>query len=209
MNDSYEVFPKVVSVGQKAKITIRGLRARTISPGWIHNIEICSMTNHSDNTKIRALALPPRDVPVFSEPASGGVIEFHHTFATKGEYRIIVRWDDETTKYVTTESVYAAEPELGDQADDRFGRIGIDGVVEVSQDTACPGGDFRVGTFQGLAQRRLGRFTRLPKKQRCPPPDPEPIVAQFFDRPIDLGRRRRCVGRRERRRGGEQHDGNR
>jgi len=112
MNDSYEVFPKVVSVGQKAKITIHGLRARTVNPGWIHNIEICSMTNHSDSTKIRALALPPRGIPVFSEPARGGVIEFHHTFVTKGEYRIIVRWDDETTKYVTTESVYAVEPAL-------------------------------------------------------------------------------------------------
>ena len=112
MNDSYEIFPRVVSVGQKAKIVIRGLRAQTISPGWIHNVEICSMTNHSDNTKIKALALPPRDVPTFSEPARGGEIEFYHTFATRGEYRVIVRWDDESAKHVTTEHIYAVPPEL-------------------------------------------------------------------------------------------------
>ena len=100
MNDSYEVFPKVVSVGQQARVVIRGLRARTISPGWIHNVEICSMTNHADFTRIKALAIPPADMTSVSEPSRGGVIEFYHTFATRGEYRIIVRWDDETTKYV-------------------------------------------------------------------------------------------------------------
>ncbi len=96
MNDSYEIFPKVVSVGQTVRIVVRGLRARTISPGWIYNVEICSMTDHSDNTRIKALALPPTGVSLLCEPSRGAVLEFYHTFRTRGEYRIIVRWDDES-----------------------------------------------------------------------------------------------------------------
>ena len=112
MNDSFEIFPKVVSVGENVRIVVRGLRARTISTGWIYNIEIRSMTDHSDNTRIKALALPRMDIPHFCEPSRGAMLEFQHTFRTRGEYRIIVRWDDESLKYVSTMHVYAVEPEL-------------------------------------------------------------------------------------------------
>ena len=40
------------------------------------------------------------------------MLEFYHTFKTRGEYRLIVRWDDESAKHVTTEHIYAVAPEL-------------------------------------------------------------------------------------------------
>jgi predicted metal-dependent phosphoesterase TrpH len=130
VNDSYAVFPKVVSVGRNAKISIRGLRARTIRPGETYNVQVRSMTNYADDTRLEITALPPTDEgrvqdsgrtqgSPLREPLRGGVIEFNHTFATRGEYRIIVT--RETTSvdggelravYITKEYIYAAAPEL-------------------------------------------------------------------------------------------------
>jgi len=127
MNDSYAIFPKVVSLGRNVNITIRGLRSRTIVPGQTYNVQIRSMTNYSDDTRLTVTALPPADeertqvLPLY-EPSRGGVIEFNHGFATRGEYRIIVTegltgrdacaTSDNSDAYITTEHVYAAAPEL-------------------------------------------------------------------------------------------------
>lgn len=112
MNDSFEVFPKVLPIEQDVRIVINGLRSRTIGPGWIYNIEIRSMTDHSDVTRVKVLALPPTNTSIICEPSRGAILEFRHIFRTRGEYRIIVRWDDESMKYVTTLNVYAIEEEL-------------------------------------------------------------------------------------------------
>ena len=118
MNDTYAIFPKVVSVGQDARITISGLRARTIKLGETYNVQVRSMTNHPDEALLQVAALPPADAvrtqgsTLRSEPSHGGVIEFNHTFATRGEYRIIVTRRDENATHVTKEYVYAAAPEL-------------------------------------------------------------------------------------------------
>jgi len=124
MNDSYAIFPKVVSVGQNAKVAIQGLHARTIRPGEIYNIQVRSMTSHSDDTRLRVTALPPMEGgrtqgSPLREPSLGGMIEFNHRFVTRGEYRLIVTKEVPSTNgvglrtiHITTEHIYAAAPEL-------------------------------------------------------------------------------------------------
>ena len=112
MNDTYAVFPKVVPVGQNAEIVISGLQARTLNPGETYNVQVRSMTNHSDEKLFKALAFPPINAPTFCDPSHGGVFKFNHTFTSQGEYSVIVTRDDEPATRVTTEHIYAADPEL-------------------------------------------------------------------------------------------------
>ncbi len=112
MNDSYSIFPKVVQVGQRAEVVVRGLRDRTIKPGETYNVQIRSMTNHSDDTLLKISAFPPADKFPLRGQISAGVIQFDHTFDTIGEYRTIVTPADNSGAQVTTEHLYAVSPEL-------------------------------------------------------------------------------------------------
>ena len=112
MNESYAVFPKVIPVGQEVKITISGLRDRTIKPGQNYNIKILAMCNHADVRLLKVTALSPKVESAISEPAKSAVIEFSYKFVTKGEYTITIITDDEPKKALTTENVYAVTPEL-------------------------------------------------------------------------------------------------
>ncbi len=112
MNDVFSIFPKVIPLEKKARITISGLRDKTITPGQSYRVRILSMTNHQDNTQFTTKALPPKTNTTFSDPSRGGVIEFEHTFISKGEYSIVLMQDNDTSAKITTERVYAISHEL-------------------------------------------------------------------------------------------------
>jgi len=112
MNEIYAVFPKVVPVGQEVKITISGLRDRTISPDQTYKVQVQAMRNHADDTQFKTTALPARAKSDVSEPSHGGVIEFTYRFSTKSEYSISIMLDDEKNTWLTTERIYAASPEI-------------------------------------------------------------------------------------------------
>ncbi len=112
MNDVFSIFPKVIPLGQKARITISGLRDRTIIPGQSYKVRILSMTNHQDNMQFVTSALSPKTDTKFSEPSHGGIIEFEHTFTSKGEYSVILMQDNGTSAKITTERVYVISHEL-------------------------------------------------------------------------------------------------
>ncbi|MGQ9609562.1 MAG: PHP domain-containing protein [bacterium] len=112
MNDVFSVFPKVIPLGQKAKITISGLRDKTIIPGQSYKVRILSMTNHQDSMQFNVSALFPKTNTKFSDPSHGGIIEFEHVFTSKGEYSIVLMQNDNNSFKVTTERVYAINHEL-------------------------------------------------------------------------------------------------
>ncbi|HGJ67109.1 TPA: hypothetical protein ENS27_17245 [bacterium] len=112
MNDSYSIFPKVVSINQEVKITITGLRDKTIIPEQNYNVRILSMCNHADVATLKVTALRSKAESIISEPAKSGVIEFAYKFVTKGEYSIIISVDNEQNSWITTERIYAVTPEL-------------------------------------------------------------------------------------------------
>lgn len=112
MNDVFSIFPKVIPLGQKARITITGLRDKTIIPGQSYKVRILSMTNHQDSIQFTISALSPKTNTMFSDPSHGGIIEFEHVFAFKGEYSIVIMQNDENSFKMTTERVYAINHEL-------------------------------------------------------------------------------------------------
>lgn len=112
MNDVFSIFPKVIPLGQKARITITGLRDKTIIPGQVYKVRILSMTNHQDSMQFTTSALSPKTNTMFSDPSHGGIIEFEHVFTSKGEYSIILMQNDDNSFKVTTERIYAINHEL-------------------------------------------------------------------------------------------------
>lgn len=112
MNDSYSIFPKVVPIGQEVKITISGLRNRTLVPEQNYNVRIFGMCDHADIRMVKVSALPPKSNSDISEPAKSGVIEFTHKFVTKGEYSIVLSLDNEQNSWLTTEHIYAVSPDI-------------------------------------------------------------------------------------------------
>lgn len=112
MNDVFSIFPKVIPLGQKAMITISGLRDKTLIPGQSYKIRILSMTNHLDNEQFTTIALPPKTITNFSDPSRGGRIEFEYTFTSRGEYSIVLMQDNSESPKITTERVYAICHEL-------------------------------------------------------------------------------------------------
>lgn len=113
MNDSYEVFPKVISQGKETQTTIHGLHARTLRPGERYQVRIASMGNRADETVLDITASVPAETPPYCEAREGGRLEFQYTFNTTGEYSLFVtQQKNEKEIRVTIERVYAAPPEL-------------------------------------------------------------------------------------------------
>jgi len=113
MNENYEVWPKVITTGERAGMTIHGLHAKTLQPGEKYNVRIASMSNHADATTLEIVALPLENKPLYCEARAGGRFEFQHTFTTIGEYSIfITQPQNEEKKRITVEHVYAISPEL-------------------------------------------------------------------------------------------------
>jgi predicted metal-dependent phosphoesterase TrpH len=110
MNEHYTVFPKVVPINKDVKIIVSGVHDKTIVPEKEYNVTVQAMCNHYDNTQYKTTALPARSKYGVSELSKGGIIEFAHKFATKGEYTIKIMRNDNTL--LTTEQIYVASPEL-------------------------------------------------------------------------------------------------
>jgi hypothetical protein len=110
MNEHYVAFPKVVPIDEDVKIAVSGVHDKTIVPEKEYNIRVQAMCNHYDNTQYKVTALPIKPKSQISELSKGGVIEFDHKFATKGEYTISIMRDDNS--HLTTEQIYVASPEL-------------------------------------------------------------------------------------------------
>lgn len=108
MNPDFDIFPKVVSVGVEATISICGPdentcgrhEDRVFRPGERYNLNVYSKVDHSDEDNIEI------------EASKYGILKFRMRFNTQGEYFIHLSKKGAEDRPISEEHIFAVSPDM-------------------------------------------------------------------------------------------------